>query len=89
MERQSVRWFVEKIRPGASNPLPGCTTLSGTLLEKRGKIAELAMLEHIKEHLDDVCNAGFVSDGWKDASKKHVDVLILTLGCFTFANRQN
>ena len=27
----------------------------------------------------------FVSDGWKDASKKHVDGLIMTLGCFTFA----
>ena len=43
------------------------------------------MLEHIKEHLDDGCNAGFVSDGWKYASKKHVDGIILTLGCFTFA----
>ena len=43
------------------------------------------MLEHIKEHLDDGCNAGFVSDGWKDASKKHVGGLILNLGCFTFA----
>ena len=43
------------------------------------------MLEHIKEHLDDGRNAGFMSDGWKDASNKHVDGLILTLGCFTFA----
>ena len=85
MERQSFRRFVEKIRPGASNHLPGCTTLSGTLLEKRGGIAELEMLEHIKEHLDDGRNAGFMSDGWKYASKKHVDGLILTLGCFTFA----
>ena len=85
VERQSFRRFVENIRPGASKDLPGRTTLSGTLLEKRRGIAELAMLEHIKEHLDDGRNAGFVSDGWKDASKKHVDGLIMTLGCFTFA----
>ena len=49
-----------------------------------GEIAELAMLEHIKENLDGGRNTGFVSDRWKDASKKHVDGLILTLGCFTF-----
>ena len=85
MERQSFRRFVENILPGSSKHLPGCTTLYGPLLEKRGEIAELAMLEHIKEHLEDICNAGFVSDEWKDASKKHVDCLILTLGCFTFA----
>ena len=85
MERQSFRLFVENIRPGASKHLPGCTTLYGPLLEKRGEIAELAMLEHIKEYLDNGRNAGFVSDRWKYASKKHVDVLILTLGCFTFA----
>ena len=85
VERQSFRRFVEKIYPGASKHLPGRTTLSGPLLEKRGEISELAMLAHIKEQLDDGRNAGFVSDGWKYASKKHVDGLILTLGCFTFA----
>ena len=84
MERQSFRRFVENIRPGASKHIPGRTTMSGPLLEKRGDIAELEMLEHIKEHLDDGRNAGFVSEGWKDASKKHVDGLILTLGCFIF-----
>ena len=62
VERQYFRRFVEKIRPGASKHIPGCTTLSGPLLEKRGEIAELAILEHIKENLDDGCNAGFVSD---------------------------
>ena len=60
---QSFRRFVEKILPGSSKHLPGCTTLSGPLLENRGETAELAMLEHIKEHLDDGRNAGFVSDG--------------------------
>ena len=85
VERQSLTRFVEEIRPGASKNLPGLTTLSGPLLEKRGEISELVMLEQIKEHLNDGRNAGFVSDGWKDASKKHVNVLILTLGCFTFA----
>ena len=68
VERQYFRRFVEKIRPGASKHLPGCTTLSRPLLEKRREIAELAMLDHIKEHLDDGCNAGFVSYGWKDTS---------------------
>ena len=63
VEHQSFRRFVENIRPGASKHLPGRTTLSGILLEKRVEIAELAMLDHIKEHLDDGCNTGFVSDG--------------------------
>ena len=85
MERQSFIRFVEKIRPGASKHLPGRTTLHGPLLEKRGEISELAILEHIKENLDNGCNAGFVSDGWKDESKKHLYGLILTLGCFAFA----
>ena len=85
VERQYFRRFVKKIRPRASKNLPGRTTLSGTLLEKRGETAELAMLEHIKEHLDDGCNADFVSDGRKYASKKHMKGLILTLDCFTFA----
>ena len=62
VERQSFRWFVENIRPGASKHLPGRTTLYGPLLEKRGEIAELEMLEHIKEHLDDGRNAGFMFD---------------------------
>ena len=48
VKRQSSRQFVEYIRPGASKHLPGRTTLSGPLLENRGEIAELAMLEHIK-----------------------------------------
>ena len=85
VERQSFRRFVENICPGASKHLPGRTTLYGPLLEKRGEIAEMAMLEHIKEHLDDGRNAGFLSYGWKDTSKMHVDGLILNLGCFTFA----
>ena len=85
VERQSFIRYVEKIRPGNSKHLPGCTTLSRPLLEKRREIAELAMLDHIKEHLNYGRNASFVSDGWKYASNKHVDVLILTLGCFTFA----
>ena len=38
VERQSFRRFVEKICHGASNHLPGCTILSGPLLEKRGEI---------------------------------------------------
>ena len=85
VERQSFRRFVEKILPRDSKHLPGRTTLYGPLIEKRGYIAELAMLEHIKEHLDDGRNAGFAYDGWKDESKKHVDGLILTLGCFNFS----
>ena len=85
MELQPFRRFVENILPGASNNLPGHTTLSGPLLEKRGEIEDLTMLEHIKEQLEDGHNAGFVSDGWKDAPKKHMDGLILTFGCFTFA----
>ena len=72
MEIQSFRRFVEKIRPGASKYLPGHKTQYGPLLEKRGEIEKLAMLEHIKEHMDDGRNAVFVSDGWKYASKKHV-----------------
>ena len=35
VECQSFRLFVETIFPGASKHLPGCTTLSGPLLEKR------------------------------------------------------
>ena len=42
-------------------------------------------MEHIKEHLDGGRNAGFVYDGWKDVSKKHMEDLILTLDCFNFA----
>ena len=34
--------------------------------------------------MDNVRNAGFVFDGWKDASKKHMNYLIMTLSCFTF-----
>ena len=49
VERQSFRRFVENIFPGASKHFPGCITLSGPLLENRGEIAQLAMLEHIKE----------------------------------------
>ena len=45
----------------------------------------MEILKHIKEHLDDGRNTSFVSDGWKYASKKHVDGLIMNLGCFTFA----
>ena len=85
MERQYFRQYVEKIRPGSSKHIPGRTTLSVPFIEKRGGIAELAMLDHIKEHLNYGRNASFVSDGWKYASKKHMDGLILTLGCFTFA----
>ena len=80
VERQSFRRFVENIRTRSSKHIPGRTTLSGPLLEKRGEIAELAMLDHIKKHLDNGHNSGFVSDRWKDASKKHVDGLILALG---------
>ena len=89
VKRQSFGRFIEKLRPGASKHLPGCTTLSGTLLEKRGEISELAMLEHIKEHLEDGCNDGFVSDGWKDALKETHGLPYSDLGLFHFCNRQH
>ena len=89
VERQSFRRFVENILPVASKHLPGCTTLSGPLLEKRGETAELAMLEHIKEHLGDGRNAGFVSDRWKDSFKESRGRPYSDLGLFHFCNRQH